>query len=151
MKKEVVVHDVRDNWVQFKDKYATKGDLLTNVDTGEKVLIENVKITRPGGAVSYSVNTEVKKGDKFTIGPNIYREEVGDIYFSEPYYKPIPTDTYKVKGFVVNDENESVYREKDLVSFGNYLLSKERQNTIINEENLDKVTDADLSNWKELK
>jgi hypothetical protein len=45
---------------------------------------------------------------------------------------------------------DDLYEEKDLVSFGNYLLSKERQDTIINEENLDKVTDADLSNWKEL-
>jgi hypothetical protein len=71
--------------------------------------------------------------------------------YTEIYVKPIPVKSYKAK-MVIGSETElpDVYREKDLVSFGNYLLSQKRKDTIINEENLDKVTDADLSNWKEL-
>ncbi len=41
--------------------------------------------------------------------------------------------------------------KNDLVSFGNYLLSEKRKKTIINEVNLDKVTHADLENWKNKK
>jgi len=37
--------------------------------------------------------------------------------------------------------------EEQLVSFGNYLLSKER-NELVSEINKDKVTHADLENWK---
>ena len=47
---------------------------------------------------------------------------------------------------------------KDLVSFGEYLLSKERKKTIQNHpikgglsERLSKVSDADIENWKYLK
>lgn len=39
------------------------------------------------------------------------------------------------------------FTEKDLVSFGNYLLSKERQESV-SEENQNAVTDADLANWQ---
>ena len=45
----------------------------------------------------------------------------------------------------------------DLVSFGEYLLSKERTKTIQNHptksglsERLKKVSDADIANWKDL-
>lgn len=45
----------------------------------------------------------------------------------------------------------------DLVSFGEYLLSKERKKTIQNHptksglsERLKKVSDADIANWKDL-
>lgn len=41
------------------------------------------------------------------------------------------------------------YTEKDLVQWGNYLLSKERKKKIVHKDNLDKVTDADLANWKD--
>lgn len=44
---------------------------------------------------------------------------------------------------------ERLYTEKELVSFGNYLLSKEREETIIHDRVKDKVTDADIANWKE--
>lgn len=40
------------------------------------------------------------------------------------------------------------FTEKDLVSFGNFLLSKERQESV-STENQNAVTDADLANWKE--
>lgn len=40
------------------------------------------------------------------------------------------------------------FTEKDLVSFGNFLLSKERQESV-SIENQNAVTDADLANWKE--
>lgn len=40
------------------------------------------------------------------------------------------------------------FTEKDLVSFGNFLLSKERQESV-SAENQNAVTDADLANWKE--
>lgn len=36
---------------------------------------------------------------------------------------------------------------KTLVEFGNYLLSNERKEIIINEDNLNFVTDADISNF----
>lgn len=46
----------------------------------------------------------------------------------------------------------------DLVSFGEYLLSKERKKTIQSHptkgglsERLKKVSDADIANWKDLK
>lgn len=45
-------------------------------------------------------------------------------------------------------ENYKLYKEIDLVSFGNYLLSKYRDKTIENEQLKDKVTDADLKNWE---
>jgi hypothetical protein len=37
--------------------------------------------------------------------------------------------------------------EKLLVKFGNYLLSEERENNLINEQNKRCVTDADLSRF----
>ncbi|KKN36697.1 hypothetical protein LCGC14_0770850 [marine sediment metagenome] len=40
------------------------------------------------------------------------------------------------------------FNRKDIVSFGNYLLSQERMKRI-SEENKDKVTQADIENWKE--
>lgn len=43
------------------------------------------------------------------------------------------------------------YSEKDLVAFGNFLLSDERKNNIVHVDNLNKVTDADLSNFKDSK
>ena len=39
-------------------------------------------------------------------------------------------------------------KEKDQVSFGNYLLSDKRKKRT-SKINRDKVTDADLANWKE--
>lgn len=38
------------------------------------------------------------------------------------------------------------YTEKDLVKFGNYLLSEERSKSILNKDNLDKVHNEDISN-----
>lgn len=43
---------------------------------------------------------------------------------------------------------EKVYTEKDLVDFGNYLLSEERNETIESEEMKSVVGDWDLANWK---
>ena len=42
------------------------------------------------------------------------------------------------------------YSKKDLVAFGNYLLSKQRAKTVINETSKNKVTHADLENFKEI-
>lgn len=39
------------------------------------------------------------------------------------------------------------YKEKDLVSFGNYLLSTRRFMKIVNENLTNEVSDADISNW----
>lgn len=41
------------------------------------------------------------------------------------------------------------FSEKDLVDFGNYLLSEERAETIENKENINQVHDVDIANWKE--
>lgn len=43
---------------------------------------------------------------------------------------------------------EETYTKADLVSFGNYLLSPEREN-LISEINKRDVTDADLANWRD--
>lgn len=45
--------------------------------------------------------------------------------------------------------NEKMYTEKELVAFGNYLLSDERKETIVHPQVKDKVNDVDLANWKE--
>jgi len=39
------------------------------------------------------------------------------------------------------------FNKKDLVSFGNYLLSKERKERT-SKENQENVTHADIENWK---
>lgn len=42
-----------------------------------------------------------------------------------------------------------MYTETDLTSFGNYLLSEERKERIINKEAVgNQVTHADFENWK---
>lgn len=41
------------------------------------------------------------------------------------------------------------FNKKDLVSFGNYLLSEQRKK-LTSEINQDNVTHADVENWKEL-
>lgn len=43
---------------------------------------------------------------------------------------------------------EKIYTEKDLVDFGNYLLSEQRNKTIESEEMKSVVGDWDLRNWK---
>lgn len=40
-----------------------------------------------------------------------------------------------------------LYSEKELISFGNYLLSKERAKLVKNKVNKDKVSDSDLQNF----
>lgn len=40
------------------------------------------------------------------------------------------------------------FTEKDLVDFGNYLLSPERQKSIKTKENIKKVHDCDIANFK---
>jgi hypothetical protein len=45
--------------------------------------------------------------------------------------------------------NKAKFTEADLVSFGNYLLSDERNNIIESEEAQHYVEDWDVSNWLE--
>jgi len=45
-------------------------------------------------------------------------------------------------------KKEKILTERDLVSFGNYLLSKKRDNSILNPEMKNLVGDWDLANWK---
>ena len=42
-----------------------------------------------------------------------------------------------------------MYTEKELVDFGNRLLSKERYRNLVHKSNHRCVTDADLANFKE--
>lgn len=44
--------------------------------------------------------------------------------------------------------NMKTYTTLELVDFGNYLLSKEREETLIHETNKRAVTHADLENWE---
>lgn len=65
----------------------------------------------------------------------------------------LPIEYYS-KGWVyyqesANENTQQNYTEKDLVSFGNYLLSAERDKLTDFFKN--EVTHADLENWKESK
>jgi hypothetical protein len=40
---------------------------------------------------------------------------------------------------------------KDLVDFGNFLLSKEREESILNKENISEVHDTDIENYLNMK
>lgn len=42
----------------------------------------------------------------------------------------------------------SQFTEKELVAFGNYVLSDERNESLVHETNKKEVTDADLANFK---
>ena len=42
------------------------------------------------------------------------------------------------------------YTEQELITFGNYLLSNSRKKNIINKENKQLVTDADIANFQYL-
>lgn len=52
-----------------------------------------------------------------------------------------------LKELVVLEELK--YTEADLVKFGKYLLSEQREQSIENKDNLREVHDSDLANWKE--
>lgn len=47
------------------------------------------------------------------------------------------------------ENKEPTYNLKEMVDFGNYLLSKKRQEKLIDKKNKDVVWDADLANWHE--
>jgi len=47
------------------------------------------------------------------------------------------------------ENSKPTYNLKEMVDFGNYLLSKKRQDRLINKNNKDVVWDADLANWHE--
>lgn len=52
-----------------------------------------------------------------------------------------------LKELVVLEELK--YTEADLVKFGQYLLSEQREQSIENKDNLREVHDRDLANWRE--
>lgn len=63
-------------------------------------------------------------------------------------YSGLKKREYKIKAELSKINNFFTNRkEAKLVDFGNYLLSEERRQTIINEDNLTAVTDADIANF----
>ena len=55
----------------------------------------------------------------------------------------------KLKAILAILRGENWYSEQQLVSFGNYLLSDERNNRLVKEIAKQHVGDWDLENWKE--
>lgn len=45
--------------------------------------------------------------------------------------------------------NKTTYNLKQLVDFGNYMVSKERQDNLLSKKDKNMVWDADLANWHE--
>lgn len=55
----------------------------------------------------------------------------------------------KGKLLMLKTMNEKTYTLAELVSFGNYLLSKQRNKSIKNEQSKHLVGDWDIANWEE--
>lgn len=45
-------------------------------------------------------------------------------------------------------QKRTYFTKSELVSFGNYLLSEERENGLVHKFNKRSVNDADLENWR---
>lgn len=54
----------------------------------------------------------------------------------------------KGKLLMLKTMNEKTYTLAELISFGNYLLSEQRNNSVTNEQSKHLVGDWDIANWK---
>ena len=118
------------------------------------------------------VQEEFKKSYRITAGTSCTLEEyLNNIYSSHDEfinesffwnYSP-QGEAYWIKiskEYYSDIKSASLYTASDLVKFGNYLLSDARRESIMSnpetspeakEEILKQVTDADISNWENLK
>lgn len=76
------------------------------------------------------------------------RQEQKELPYVDGFVESIFEKIYELEA---HPDNDNKVTESDLVSFGSYLLSQERDRRITFRENIRMVHDADIQNWKHLK
>lgn len=97
---------------------------------------------------------KLKEGDRVVLTHNnsyakVVKTGIIDTLNGSPMVKlDCEVKTWGCPFFFSREIKNKIMDEKDLVSFGNYLLSKERDETIVSEQNRGKVHQEDIENWK---